>query len=121
MTMLSYQGLGVWQKSFNLTVKVYKITNSFPKHELYGLTSQMRRASASIPSNLAEGYGRNHTKEYLQHISIAYGSLCELETQLLLAKELGYALKEDIELLLKDASEVGRMLNGLKNSLKIKI
>lgn len=121
MRLSSYKELNVWQKSFDLALKIYKITGYFPKHEIYGLTSQIRRASTSIPSNIAEGYSRNHVKEYLQHLSIAHGSLSELETQLLLAKALNYIEHEDIDSLFDEVLEIGKMLTGLKNSLKIKI
>ena len=121
MRLSNYKELSVWQKSFAITLKIYTITDNFPKHELYGLTSQIRRASVSIPSNIAEGYSRNHIKEYLQHLSIAYGSLSELETQLLLAKALKYINEEHAETLFNEIAEIGRMLYGLKNSLKTKL
>lgn len=121
MSLSNYKELHVWKKSFDLALRVYTITNHFPKYEIYGLTSQIRRASVSISSNIAEGYSRNYVKEYLQHLSIAHGSLSELETQLLLAKALNYIEEKDAESLFDEVSEVGRMLNGLKNSLKTKI
>jgi len=104
----SFKDLIVWQKAYRLVLEVYKITKDFPKSETYGLAQQMRRAAVSLPSNIAEGYGRRHKTEYKQFLSIAYGSLSELETQYLLSIDLGYTKKSDIiENLLK---EVGSML-----------
>jgi len=79
----NYKELKVWQKSYQLCLEVYRVTKGFPKEELYGLTSQMRRAALSIPCNIAEGYGRKTTPEYISSLYIAYGSTCELETQTL--------------------------------------
>lgn len=84
----SYKELIVWQKSIKLVKEIYLLTESFPKTEVFGIISQMRRAAVSIPSNIAEGYGRRSHKEYLQFYAIAYGSSLELETQLIIAKEL---------------------------------
>jgi len=104
----SFKDLIVWQKAYRLVLEVYKITKDFPKSETYGLAQQMRRAAVSLPSNIAEGYGRRHKTEYKQFLSIAYGSLSELDTQYLLSIDLGYTKKSDIiENLLK---EVGSML-----------
>lgn len=104
----SFKDLIVWQKSYKLVLEIYKETKNFPKFEDYGLSQQMRRASVSIPSNIAEGYGRKHNAEYRQFLSIAYGSLLELETQFLLATDLKYISgNQTIENLLK---EVGSML-----------
>ena len=89
----NYKELKVWQKSYRLCLEVYRVTKGFPKEELYGLTSQMRRAAMSIPCNIAEGYGRKTTPEYIRYLYIAYGSICELETQTLLARDLGYIKK----------------------------
>ena len=90
MKVKSYQDLETWQQAMSLVVEVYRVTKLFPKEELFGLTSQLRRAAVSIPSNIAEGQGRTSTKEFLHHLSIAYGSLCEAETQILIAKKLDY-------------------------------
>jgi len=104
----SFKDLVVWQKAYRLVLEIYKITKDFPKSETYGLAQQMRRAAVSLPSNIAGGYGRRHKTEYKQFLSIAYGSLSELETQYLLSIDLGYTKKSDIiENLLK---EVGSML-----------
>ncbi|MDP2726984.1 MAG: four helix bundle protein [Dehalococcoidia bacterium] len=106
-----------WQKGYQLSLDIYKATGTFPSTEAYGLVSQMRRAAVSIPANIAEGYNRQHRKEYVQFLSVARGSLAELETYLLLARDLGY-LGEDrfgpLDGLRKDA---GRILSGLIRSL----
>lgn len=106
----SYRQLIVWQKSIELVELIYKLTQGFPKAELFGLVSQIRRAAISIPSNIAEGYGRRSDKEYLQFYSFSYGSALELETQLFIAQKLGFGEKK----LLKEAenllNEVIRML-----------
>jgi len=109
----SFKDLIVWQKAYKLVIEVYKITKNFPNDEIYGLSSQMRRAAVSIPSNIAEGYGRYYNKEYKQFLSIAYSSLCELETQYLLSVDLGYIKENKVtENLLK---EVGSMLYCMIN------
>ena len=116
MAIHSYKDLIVWQKSMDLVVEIYKLTDKFPKDELYGLTSQMRRASVSIPSNIAEGRLRGHRKEFKLFISNAYGSGAELETQLELCKKIYDKLdiNKAEELLL----EVMKMLNSIINKLK---
>ena len=86
----SYQDLLVWQKSIKLTTRVYALTKRFPKDEMYGLSSQLRRAAVSIPSNVAEGHARQHNKEFKQFLHIALGSVAEVDTQLFIARELGY-------------------------------
>jgi four helix bundle protein len=116
----NYKALKVWQKSYQLCLGIYKVTNTFPKNEDFGLTSQMRRAALSIPSNIAEGYGRKTTLEYLRSLYIAYGSTCELETQLLLSGDLGYLNKENLSELQRDIGEVERMLKALIKSLENK-
>ncbi len=104
----SFKELIVWQKAYKLVLEIYEFTNNFPKAETYGLTQQIRRAAISIPSNIAEGYGRKHKTDYHRFLSMAYGSLLELETQCLLAVDLGYTKQNNIiEGLLK---EVGGML-----------
>ena len=116
----NYKELKVWQKSYQLCLEMYKTTKTFPKNEGFGLTSQMRRATLSIPSNIAEGYGRKTTPEYLRFLYIAYGSTCELETQLLLSGDLGYLNKEKVSELQRDIGEVERMLKALIKSLENK-
>ena|SRR2546422_359598 len=117
MKVKKYSELIAWQKAMDLTEEVYPATRRFPKEEIYGLTSQLRRAAVSVPSNIAEGQGRKSTNEFLHHLSIAYGSLMEVETQLLIAARLGYLEQESIEKLMERAGEVGRLINGLYNSL----
>ncbi|MCX6039724.1 MAG: four helix bundle protein [Caldilinea sp.] len=90
MKLKSYQELIVWQKAMDLVVNVYQITKGFPREETYGLTNQLRRAAVSIPSNIAEGQGRNTAKEFQRFLAVAYGSLQETETQLMLSRRLGY-------------------------------
>ena len=108
METRSFKDLIVWQKAYRLVLEIYKITKTLPRHETYGLTQQIRRAAISIPSNIAEGYGRKHKAEYQQFLSIAYASLFELETQYLLSLDLDYINKNGIiENLIK---EVGSML-----------
>ena len=116
----NYKELKVWQKAYQLCGEIYKSTRSFPKEERYGLTSQIRRSAVSVPSNIAEGYGRKTTQEYIQALYIAYGSNCELETQILLAGDLRYLKADNFEKLKNDIGEVERMLKGLIKSLENK-
>jgi len=119
MAVRSYRDLIVWQKAMDLVTSIYNLTKRFPKDETYGLTNQMRRAAVSIPSNIAEGQGRDSTKEFLHHLSIAYGSLMEVETQILIAENLNYLNKDETKVILNNAAEIGRLINGLSRSLKI--
>jgi len=114
----SYRDLLVWQRAIEMVILVYRITAEFPRHEIYGLTSQTRRASVSVPSNIAEGYGRGTRREYIQFLSIAQGSLKELETQAILAERLNYSPAAQIEKLLSETEQVGKMLGSLIRSLK---
>ncbi|HEY9842629.1 MAG: four helix bundle protein [Candidatus Sericytochromatia bacterium] len=116
----SYRDLGVWQKAMDLVEDCYVLSGQFPSTEKYGLTNQLRRASVSIPSNIAEGHARQHTKEFLQFLSIAQGSVAELETHLLLAERLRFTAAGSIQLLLNRTEEINRMLTGLKASLNRK-
>jgi four helix bundle protein len=117
----NYQDLVVWQKAMDLVELVYRTTNRFPKHEIYGLTSQIRRAAVSVPSNIAEGEGRSTSKkDFIRCLSIAYGSLRELETQALIGKRLGYADTPQTQQVLDLAAEVGRLINGLSRSLALR-
>jgi len=109
-----YRDLQVWQKAMDLVVQCYRITQRFPKSEVYGLAGQIQRAAISVPSNIAEGNQRKHIKEFLQHISIAYGSLAELETQLIIANRLDYINEEEADEIIKQTSEIGKMLNELR-------
>lgn len=107
----------VWQKSHELVLKIYEITKSFPKDEQFGLTSQVRRAAVSIPSNIVEGKARGSNKEYSRYLLIARGSLEEVKYQILLAKELKYIDEKMYKEIAALADEVGKMLNGLINKL----
>ncbi|PYS23202.1 MAG: four helix bundle protein [Acidobacteria bacterium] len=117
MTVRNYQELIVWQRAMDLVEDVYKTTKDFPREELYALTGQIRRAAVSIPSNIAEGQGRRTTADFLRHLSIAYGSLREVETQALIARRLNYIVQARLEEVMNRAGEVGRLLNGLMASL----
>jgi len=117
MAVQNYRELVVWQRAMDLAESVYHLTASYPRHELYGLARQSRGAAISIASNIAEGQGRRSTKEFLHHLSIAHGSLREVETQFILAGRLGYLQENEVATFMGDASEVGRLLNGLYNSL----
>lgn len=113
-----YRDLVVWQKAIKLAKNIYLITHEFPKHELYGLADQLRRAAVSIPSNIAEGQSRQHTTEFRQFLHIALGSSSEVDTQVVIAFELGYITSEQAEALYAQISEIRRMLRGLISSLK---
>jgi four helix bundle protein len=120
MGLLHYRQLIAWQKARLLVKRVYELSNDFPREELYGLTSQVRRAAVSVPSNIAEGQGRDSTREFLLHLSIAYGSLMEVETQILLAEDLGYLDSRVVMNFMERSAETGRILNGLMESLRRK-
>lgn len=121
MPVTSYHDLIVWQKSMDFVVDTYRLTGQFPRTELYGLMAQLQRAVVSIPSNIAEGAGRGHTREYIHHLFIARGSLYESETQIIIAQRLGYATEDEIKPLLALIAEVGKMLNALIASLDRKL
>lgn len=114
----SYKELIAWQKAYQLCLDVYEKTKRFPKDETYGLTSQIRRAAVSVPSNIAEGYGRKTRGEYVHSLYLAYGSLCELETQIMIAKDVGYVSKNDYESFDGLLTEVSKLLLGLIHSLQ---
>jgi len=118
MNIQSYRDLDVWQKAMDLVIACYQATNAFPKREIYGLSSQLQRACVSIPANIAEGRDRQHKREFIQHLSIAYGSLAEVETHIQIAQRLNYMDSNTVEKLLAQTAEIGRMLNGLRNSLE---
>jgi four helix bundle protein len=113
----SFHDLRVWQEAMKLTANIYKHTAMFPKHELYGLSQQIRRAAVSVPSNIAEGKGHRSNREFTHFLLHARGSLLELQTQLLIAKELQYLSQAENASLLLAAERVGRSLSGLINSL----
>jgi four helix bundle protein len=114
----SYHDLNVWQYGRRLVVETYRMTASFPKHELYGLASQMQRASVSIPSNIAEGFSRRGTKDYMQFISIAIGSLNELDTQSYVAQDLGYISENQIQPYRNTIISLQKMLHSMRGKLK---
>jgi len=114
----SYQDLHVWERSIGWVEQIYRASSAWPADERFGLTSQVRRASVSVPANIAEGAGRRTTGEFLQFIGIARGSLGEVETLLIISERLGYTPSHAIKPLLQEASEIGRMLSGLANSLR---
>jgi four helix bundle protein len=116
----SYRDLEVWQQSMRVARQIYLVTMEFPKEEKFGLTSQMRRAAVSIPSNLAEGHARTGASEFLHFISIALGSVAELETQVILSSDLGFIAQEEQTDLLNQLASVGRMLRGLQKSLQMR-
>lgn len=118
MGVNSYRDLEVWQKAMDLVVACYDIAKKFPADERYGLTSQLQRAVVSVPANIAEGHGRDHTKEFLNHLSIAYGSLMEVETHVQIAHRLEYIPKSIADEIMLRTAEIGRMLNGLQRSLR---
>jgi four helix bundle protein len=114
-----FQDLVAWQRAMELVTAVYRVTREWPREEQYGLTSQVRRAAVSIPSYLAEGHGRSGPREYAHHVSIAFGSLCELETQMLIGERLGYANDDTISELMTKTAEVRRLIRGLIRSLRL--
>jgi four helix bundle protein len=116
----SFRNLAVWQRSIELTLAVYHVTSSFPDSERFGLTSQMRRASVSVASNIAEGYGRSTQGEYIQFLGHARGSNSEVETQLVIAKALSFGSKQGLEATEELCGEVGRMLGAMMKSLRSK-
>src|SRR3990172_3804598 len=118
MPVNSFRDLRVWQAAMNLVEQVYGLTQTFPKHELYGLAGQMQRAAVSIPSNIAEGHTREHTREYVQHISIAQASLAELQTQLEIAVRLGYLADEQSAGVGDEIASLSRQLYSLRNALR---
>ncbi len=113
----SFEDLIAWQKAVALVTTMYRLSASWPAEERFGLTNQVRRASVSIPSNIAEGQGRQGSAELKRFLSIAHGSLCEVQTQIHIARNLGFSTDEEIGAALVDAAEVGRILRGLQNSL----
>lgn len=119
--MKTHKDLDVWKKGMDIVVAIYKLTEGFPKHEIYGLTSQIRRAAVSVPSNIAEGASRQTTKEYIQFLYIALGSLKEMETQLILASRLEYIEDEEYNKLIENTDSIGQMLVGLIKYLKRKL
>jgi four helix bundle protein len=118
MAVKEYKDLIAWQKAIALVTEIYRASNSFPRDEVYGLTSQLRRAAVSVPSNIAEGQGRATTGEFIQFLCHARGSLFEVETQVIVANNLDYFSDAQLEALIEKVSELGRVLNGLITSLQ---
>jgi len=117
---MDFRDLEVWKKAHQLTLQVYRATEAFPKEEKYRLVDQLCRAASSVPANIAEGTGRKTLKEYIQFVCNARGSVEEMKYHLILAKDLGYLSAETVDELEEGYNEVGRMLNGLINSLRKK-
>ena len=111
--MKNYRDLIVWQKAMRLVTEIYRCTKAFPQDERYGLISQLRRSSVSLPSNMAEGYGLNSTQDYVRFLRVANGSLFELQTQLEIARNLGFLSEEDFSELFELSREIERMLSSL--------
>jgi four helix bundle protein len=117
--MRDFKKINVWEKSQKLAVKIYQVTKSFPKEELYGITSQIRRAAISIPTNIAEGCGKNSEKEFSRYLSIAQGSASEVHSLLLLAKDLGYQKEEENQQLENEIIEIKKMLYSLIEKINL--
>ncbi len=121
MEIKSYRDLIVWQRAMDFVTEVYQATATFPRDEIYGLTSQLRRSAVSVPSNIAEGHGRRTTRDFINFLSIAYGSLNEAQTQILIGQRLGYLPGDECQKLEALSAEVGRLINGLSRSLSEKL
>ncbi|WP_445634580.1 S23 ribosomal protein [Nostoc sp. DSM 114161] len=115
---MSYKNQFIWKRAVQLSVNCYRFTEDFPKTEIYGLTSQIRRSSVSVPSNIAEGYGRRTTGEYIQFLHIALGSLRELDTQLTIALEVGFKERQVFQAILKEVEEMQSILVSTLNKIK---
>ena len=116
--MQDYRKIKVWQKSYSLVLDVYRLTETFPKHELYALTSQIRRAAVSIPSNIAEGSARGSDADFARFLDIAIGSAFELECQLMLARDLSYIGEHESEAVMRDVEELKKMLAAFVKALR---
>ena len=117
MTINNFRDLRVWQLGMDLVEMIYRCTQAFPQQEMYGLISQMRRSAVSIPSNIAEGHTREHSKEYLYHLSVAQGSLAELQTQIEIARRLEYLSNDQAQQISEQALSLTRQLYSLRNAL----
>ena len=117
-TIKSYKDLLVWQKGIVIVNEIYLLCTDLPKDEMYGLQSQMKRASISIPSNIAEGYGRNYTQNYIQFLRMARGSLLELETQIIISKELGFIKTDKFNQIINLITEENKMLNAFIKAIR---
>jgi len=118
MPIQSYRDLEVWKRSIDLVYFLYLVTRAFPADERFGLVSQIRRSAVSVPANIAEGYGRTHRGDYLHHLSIARGSLLEVETHLTIAVRLAFVSGEQVQAVWHTSSEVGKMLRSMIASLQ---
>jgi four helix bundle protein len=121
MSLQNYRQLKVWQKAMDLAEQCYQASRTFPSEEKFGLISQIRRAAVSVAANIAEGQGRFHTREFLNHLSMARGSLLEVETLLQLSQRVGYTTGDQLASLLALSEEVGKMLTGLRQALQSKL
>ena len=121
MSVQHFRELLVWQKGMILAKLCYEVTTGFPRSEMFGLTSQIRLAAVSVPANIAEGHGRAHTKEFLNHLSMARGSLAELETHLILSQQVGLLTEDTLATCLTICGEISRMLSGLRKSLEARL
>jgi len=119
MKIRSFRDLVIWKRSIKLVEDIYNVSKSFPKEEIYGLTSQLRRAAVSIPSNISEGFARFHNKEYKQFLYIALGSCAELTTQIIIASRLKYLKINDAEKILNEIDEISKMTMSLIKKLKL--
>lgn len=116
--MQSHEDLGVWQRSVDLSIEMYKLTEKFPEREKYGISSQMRRAAVSIASNIAEGRRRGTDADFLHFLRMAHGSVAELETQLLISSELGFCERKEYERMRASLVEISKMLHGMMKKLQ---
>lgn len=114
----NFKELLIWQKGIVLVEEIYNVTNNYPKNEAYGLVSQIRRSAVSIPSNIAEGFKRRHSKEFKQFINIALGSAAELETQIIISKQLGFIKEEQYDPILENIITLSKMMNSLAAKIK---
>jgi four helix bundle protein len=121
MATSNYKQLRVWQNGMELVGRAYRLTRSFPKHEVFGLASQVQRAAVSVPANIAEGHTRGTTKEFLRYVTIAHGSLAEVETMFLAARDLQYIAADDFNQLSDLCDATGRMLGALRRTLTKKL
>lgn len=121
MAIQSFRDLEVWKVAMDLAVECYRVMKVFPKDELFGMTSQIRRAATSIPANIAEGQGREHTKEFLHFLSVARGSLMELQTYLLLAQRVGLLKEAELPVLLPVCERISQMISRLRQALQRKL
>lgn len=117
----SYRDLKVWQRAMELTERLYFLTAKLPRDQVYGLSAQMQRAAVSVPSNIAEGHARESTKEYLHYLSIALGSIAELETHLMLCTRLKFLSEDEVAKVLVLSDEIGKMIRGVRRGLKEKL